>query len=83
MSSQLVGTISLENTMGGESTAEFQLLNHFVAYLEEQDMWGVFSSFDIPIKPRSEWYTLELAIEACKVEESIYEAKIAKHCYSR
>jgi hypothetical protein len=65
--------------MGGESTAAFHLTNHFVAYLEDQDMWGVFSSFDIPIKPRSEWYTLEKAIEACKVEEAIYEAKRAKH----
>lgn len=65
--------------MGGESLAAFQLSNHFVDYLDDQDMWGVFSSFDIPIKPRSEWYTLEEAIEACKVEEAIYEAKIAKH----
>lgn len=65
--------------MGGESSAAFQLSNHFVNYLEEQDMWGVFSSFDIPIKPRSEWYTLEEAIQAAKVEEAIYEAKIAAH----
>lgn len=69
--------------MGGESLAAFQLSKHFVAYLEDQDMWGVFSSFDIPIKPRSEWYTLEQAIEAAKIEEAIYEAKIAKHYASR
>lgn len=62
--------------MGGDSTAAFQLSNFFVAYLNDQDMWGVFSSFDIPIKPRSEWYTLEQAIEACKIEEAIYESKL-------
>jgi hypothetical protein len=62
--------------MSGESKAAFQLSNHFVAYLEEQDMWGVFSAFDIPIKPKSEWYTLEKATEAAKVEEAIYESKL-------
>lgn len=61
--------------MGGESSAAFQMSNHFVAYLDDQDMWGLFSSFDIPIKPRSEWYTLEAAIEAAKAEEAIYKAK--------
>lgn len=65
--------------MGGESKAEFQLSNFFVMYLDNEDMWGVFSSFDIPIKPRSEWYTLEEAINAAKIEESIYEAKILAH----
>lgn len=65
--------------MGGESLAAFQLVNHFVVYLEDQDMWGVFSAFDIPIKPKSEWYTLEQAIEACKIEEAIYEANVAKN----
>lgn len=55
--------------------AAFMLTNFFVAYLEDQDMWGVFSSFDIPIKPRSEWYTLEQAIAACKIEDATWEAK--------
>ena len=58
--------------------AAFMLTNFFVAYLEDQDMWGVFSAYDIPIKARSEWYTLEEATEACKIEEAKWESKRPK-----
>jgi len=64
--------------MGGESKADFQLSNFFVTYLDEEDMWGVFSAFDIPIKPRSEWYTLEQAIASCKVEEAAWSQRREK-----
>lgn len=64
--------------MGGESKADFQLSNFFVTYLDEEDMWGVFSSFDIPIKPRSEWYTKEQAIVACEVEEAAWSQRREK-----
>jgi hypothetical protein len=50
----------------------------YVAYLEDQDMWGVFSSFDIPIKTLSEWYTYEAAVEAAKVEQAIWDAKLKR-----
>jgi hypothetical protein len=55
--------------------ATFSLTKYFVALLEDQEMWGVFSAFDIPIKPISEWYTEEEAIAAAKVEEAAWEAK--------
>mgnify|MGYP001352776677 CR=1 FL=1 len=55
--------------------AAFVLSKFYVAYLEKQEMWGVFSAYDIPIKPISEWYTLEEAIVACETEEAVWEAK--------
>jgi len=58
--------------------ATFMLTNYFVAQLEDQEMWGVFSAFDIPIVPRSEWYTEEEAIAAAKVEEALWESKRVK-----
>lgn len=55
--------------------ATLMLSNFYVAPLEDQEMWGVFSAFDIPIVPRSEWYTEEEAIAAAKIEEAAWEAK--------
>lgn len=72
MSSQLVGANLLESFM---TEAIFMLSNFFVAYLDDQDMWGVYSAFDIPPKPRSEWYTVEEAIAACEVEEAAWAVK--------
>lgn len=56
-------------------TAGLILENFFVAHIEDSDMWGVFSAFDIPILPKSEWYTEEEANKAAKKEESIWKVK--------
>ena len=55
--------------------ASFIMRNHFVSYISDCDMWGVFSAFDLPIKPISEWYTEEAAINAAKIEEAVWESK--------
>lgn len=57
------------------SEATFILTNYYVAYLDDQEMWGVFSAFHMPIRPVSEWYTEEDAINAAKIEEAVWEAK--------
>lgn len=58
-----------------EVRATFMLENFFVAYLEDQEMWGVYSAFDIPAKPRQEWYTEAEVIAAAKVEDAAWNAK--------
>lgn len=74
MSSQPDGAILLVNSML-KLTAGLILENFFVAHIEDSDMWGVFSAFDIPVLPRSEWYTEEQANEVARKEEAIWQSK--------
>ena len=58
-----------------ESTAVLVLDNFYVCYIEETEMWGVYSGFLMPNVTVSEWYTKEEAIAAAKQEEALWQAK--------